>query len=96
MTLSRRELLAAAGAGAILAALPVTRASADGALPDLSTLPPGAPDRRLFAPEEQRYAPYLMIPAPMVNDIADTDPETYGFFAGGWWRSPAAPYNARV
>ncbi|GAA2212208.1 hypothetical protein GCM10009850_076700 [Nonomuraea monospora] len=27
----------------------------------------------------------------MVNDMADS-----GFLAGGWWRSPAAPYNARV
>ena len=27
----------------------------------------------------------------MVDDIDDS-----GFFAGGWWRSPAASYNARV
>ncbi|MGH3648027.1 MAG: hypothetical protein ACRDTM_12730 [Micromonosporaceae bacterium] len=93
---SRRGLLAAAGGAAVLAALPPGRALATETLPDLAPLPPGAPDRALFAPAEQRYAPYLMILAPMVNDIADTDPDTYGFFGGGWWRTPAAPYNARV
>ncbi|WP_433175429.1 hypothetical protein [Actinoallomurus sp. CA-150999] len=91
--LTRRGLLAAAGGAALLAALPASRAGATaaGSLPDLAPLPPGAPNRRLFAPVEQRYAPYLMILAPMVDDIDDG-----GFFAGGWWRTPAAPYNARV
>jgi hypothetical protein len=93
MSLSRRTLFAAAGGAAVLAAFPA-KGYADGTLPDLAPLPPGAPDRRLFAPAEQRYAPYLMILAPMVNDISDED--SYGFFAGGWWRTPAAPYNARV
>ncbi|WP_329240490.1 hypothetical protein OG417_40525 [Actinoallomurus sp. NBC_01490] len=91
--LSRRGLLAAAGGAALLATLPLSRAgaSAPGALPDLAPLPPGAPDRTLFAPAEQRYAPYLVTLAPMVDDMDDD-----GFFAGGWWRSPAASYNARV
>ena len=30
----------------------------------------------------------------MTNDIVDTDP--YGFMGGGWWRTPAQPFNARV
>ncbi|MGI5228028.1 hypothetical protein [Actinoallomurus sp. CA-142502] len=91
--LSRRGLLTTAGGAALLVALPVSRAgaSAPGALPDLAPLPPGAPDRKVFAPAEQRYAPYLVTLAPMVDDMDDD-----GFFAGGWWRSPAAPYNARV
>jgi hypothetical protein len=89
-------MLTAAGGAALLAALPLSRAAiaASGPLPDLAPLPPGAPNRKLFTPVEQRYAPYLMTLAPMVNDIDDKN--AYGFFAGGWWRTPAAPYNARV
>ncbi|MFI9559526.1 hypothetical protein [Nonomuraea endophytica] len=48
-------------------------------------------NRRSFAPHEQRFAPYLATLAPMVDDMDDS-----GFFAGGWWRMPAEPYNARV
>jgi hypothetical protein len=96
MRLSRRGLFAATGAAVALVALPREPVLASDTLPDLAPLPPGAPDRTLFAPAEQRYAPYLMVLAPMVNDIVDTDPDTYGFLAGGWWRTPAAPYNARV
>ncbi|MBT2229376.1 hypothetical protein [Nonomuraea sp. NEAU-A123] len=87
--LSRRTLLRAA---ALLPAVPVLMpgtAYASAAIPDLAPLP--GLDRRLFAPHEQRFAPYLATLAPMVNDMDDT-----GFFAGGWWRSPSAPYNARV
>ncbi|WP_220505642.1 hypothetical protein [Microbispora sp. H10830] len=98
--IGRRGLLAAAGGAMLLAALPArarrAAAATTGPLPDLAALPAGAPDRRLFAPIEQRYAPYLMILAPMVKDIEDADPATYGFFKGGWWRTPSAPYNARV
>jgi hypothetical protein len=57
----------------------------------LQPLPAGAPDRRLFSPLEQRFAPYLATLAPMVNDI-----DSSGFMAGGWWRTPAQPFNARV
>ncbi|WP_217708786.1 hypothetical protein [Nonomuraea rhodomycinica] len=85
--LTRRTLLTGAGAAALSAALPTGRAEALA----LATLPPGAPDRRLFAPAEQRFATYLTTLAPMVHDM-----DASGFFAGGWWRSPAAPYNARV
>ncbi|MFE3451855.1 hypothetical protein ACFXJ8_23335 [Nonomuraea sp. NPDC059194] len=80
-------LLTGAGAAALVAALPTGRAEALA----LATLPPGAPDRRLFAPAEQRFATYLTTLAPMVHDM-----DASGFFAGGWWRNPAAPYNARV
>ncbi|HUR07294.1 MAG TPA: hypothetical protein VM347_32440 [Nonomuraea sp.] len=85
--LSRRTLLRAA---ALLPAVPVLMpGTASAAIPDLPQLP--ALDRTLFAPHEQRFAPYLATLAPMVDDMDDT-----GFFAGGWWRKPAAPYNARV
>ncbi|MFD4861911.1 hypothetical protein [Streptomyces atratus] len=97
--LSRRALLGAAGAAALLTALPARPAGAtEGttALPLLDPLPPGLPDRTLFAPEEQRYAPYLVTLAPMANDIEDADPATYGWFKGGWWRTPDEPYNARI
>ncbi|WP_197288785.1 hypothetical protein [Nocardia sp. NRRL S-836] len=82
---SRRSLIAGATAAGLLAALP-GRALA------LPAPPPAGPlDRRLFAPEEQRFAPYLLAVSPMVADMTSG-----GFFAGGWWRSPAATYNARV
>lgn len=88
---SRRAILTAAGAAGLAAALPAPHALAAGTLPTLPSLPPGAPSRRAFAPDEQLYAPYLVSLAPMVNDIEDN-----GFMGGGWWRSPAAPYNTRV
>ncbi|MGW0737204.1 hypothetical protein [Streptomyces sp. NPDC002851] len=95
--LSRRALLAAAGGAALLTAVPTkAEASKAAGLPLLEPLPQGAPDRAQFAPEEQRYAAYLVILAPMANDIEDSDPATYGWFTGGWWRTPAEPYNARI
>jgi hypothetical protein len=96
---TRRAVLTAAAATALAPAIaPLTARAAPtaGLLPKLSGLPPGAPDRGLFAPLEQRIAGYLAILAPMTNDIVDADPATYGFMAGGWWRTPAQPYNARV
>jgi hypothetical protein len=84
--LSRRTLLRAA---ALLPAVPVL-APGTASAATIPSLPP-ALDRTSFAPHEQRFAPYLATLAPMVNDLDDS-----GFFAGGWWRTPAAPYNARV
>ncbi|SES22979.1 hypothetical protein SAMN05216188_12728 [Lentzea xinjiangensis] len=81
---SRRSLITGATAIGLLATMP----SAALALP---APPPVTPDRRSFAPEEQRFAQYLMLVSPMVADMTGD-----GFFAGGWWRSPNAPYNARV
>lgn len=93
MPVARRTvLLGAAGAG-LAPALMSAPARAAG-LPLLASLPAGEPDRRLFAPGEQRFAGYLVTLAPMTNDIVDTDP--YGFMGGGWWRTPAQPFNARV
>ncbi|MEU4645757.1 hypothetical protein [Micromonospora sp. NPDC023814] len=65
-------------------------------LPLLAPLPAGAPDRTLFTPPEQRFAGYLALLPGITNDIEDRDPASYGFMTGGWWRKPAAPYNARV
>ncbi|ONI68493.1 hypothetical protein BWI15_36480 [Kribbella sp. ALI-6-A] len=99
MPLTRRALLTTAAAVAATPALPSMIQSAhaaEGPLPLLQPLPPGAPDRRLFAPLEQRFAGYLAILAPMSNDIVDSDPASYGFMAGGWWRTPAQPFNSRV
>ncbi|MEO3764096.1 hypothetical protein [Streptomyces sp. B8F3] len=89
--LSRRVLITAAGAAGLAAAMPAPHALAAGTLPTLPPLPPGAPSRRAFAADEQLYAPYLVSLAQMANDVEDD-----GFMGGGWWRSPAAPYNTRV
>lgn len=95
--LSRRALLGAVGGAALLTALPAEAVGGTRTgLPLLEPLPAGAPDRTLFAPHEQRFAPYLVILAPMANEIEDTDPATYGWFTGGWWRTPNVPYNARI
>ncbi|WP_020388046.1 hypothetical protein [Kribbella catacumbae] len=96
MLLNRRTLLAGTAAATLAPALITRPAQATGNLPLLQPLPPGAPDRRLFTPLEQRFAPYLAILAPMTNDIVDTDGPTYGFMAGGWWRTPAQPFNSRI
>ncbi|GLY24275.1 hypothetical protein [Micromonospora sp. NBRC 101691] len=104
-TFRRRALLAAAAGGATLLAVPFralagapettgTSGTAASGLPPLAPLPFGAPDRTLFAPLEQRFAGYLAILPAMTNDISDTT--NRGFMGGGWWRSPNAPYNARV
>ncbi|GAA3483020.1 hypothetical protein [Streptomyces yanii] len=95
-SLSRRALLTAAGAAGLAAALPAPGAVAAGSLPNLAPLPAGTPHRRAFADEEQRFAPYLVSLAQMVNDIEGNNPSTFGFMSGGWWRTPSAPYNARV
>ncbi|SEE86218.1 hypothetical protein [Ruania alba] len=67
-----------------------------GPLPPVSALPAGAPDRQAFAPEEQRLAYYLVTLADIANDVDDSDTELRGFIHGGWWRSPDAPFNARI
>lgn len=81
---SRRSLITGATAIGLLATLP-TPAHA------LPAPPPVTPDRRAFAPGEQRFAQYLMLVSPMVADMNSS-----GFFGGGWWRSPNVSYNARV
>jgi hypothetical protein len=95
MSLKRRSLLLGTAGASLLPAMTLP-ARAAAVLPLVPGLPTSAPDRRLFAPLEQRFAGYLVILAPMANDIVDTDPATYGFMAGGWWRTPAQPFNARV
>lgn len=104
--ITRRTLLTGAGAGALLVAIgpdwrnrdasaAVAAVNASG-LPLVESLPPGAPDRTAFALEEQRLAPYLVTLSTMVNEIVDDDEETYGWMAGGWWRTPVEPFNARI
>ncbi|MDT5037827.1 MAG: hypothetical protein QOE03_3012 [Micromonosporaceae bacterium] len=106
--LSRRALLSAAAGAAAVAAVP-SAAFADPApggpgvapsefppLPPIAPLPAGAPVRTMFSPAEQRFAGYLAILPAMTNDIDDTNPDTYGWFRGGWWRDPSGPTNARV
>ncbi|MEU0883772.1 hypothetical protein ABZ345_34645 [Lentzea sp. NPDC005914] len=81
---SRRSLITGATAIGLLATLP-TSAHA------LPAPPPVTPNRHSFAPNEQRFAQYLMLVSPMVADM-----DSSGFFGGGWWRSPNVSYNARV
>lgn len=65
-------------------------------LPLVSRLLPDAPDRGLFAPEEQVYAGYLMIVADLANSVVDDDPKTYGWMSDGWWRTPTDPRDPRI
>ena len=81
---SRRSLITGATAIGLLATLPASAHA-------LPAPPPVTPNRRSFAPDEQRFAQYLMLVSPMVADMNSS-----GFFGGGWWRSPNASYNARV
>ncbi len=94
MPLARRTLLASLGLLALgrtaSASVPVPA----GSFPLLPPLPASAPDRRLFAPLEQRFGGYLAILPGMTNDISTVDP--VGFMGGNWWRTPNAPYNSRV
>lgn len=103
LSLSRRQLLIGIATGTAGVALvlntsqPATAApSAGGPLTEITPLPPGMPDRTTFAGVEQRLAPYLAVLAPLANGVEDEDQATYGFMRGGFWRSPAAPFNARV
>lgn len=101
---ARRSLLVGGIAGlgaAVLATHGASPAFAD----ELATQGPLAPvdpldasqlRRASFAPAEQRYAPYLVTLASMANDIDDSDTDLRGFMAGGWWRTPAQPFNARI
>jgi hypothetical protein len=103
---TRRTLLTATGAAGLgLFATGAGTPAAAAAEPDVGTLaalaqvpslPAGAPVRSQFAPNEQLYAAFLAITAPMANNINDTDTADRGFMGGGWWRDPNAPYNARV
>ncbi|TDE94880.1 hypothetical protein EXU48_08815 [Occultella glacieicola] len=90
-----------AAAGSVFAgapfALPAHGApSSAGPLPPVAALPDGQPDRTSFEPAEQRFATFLVTLADIANDVDDTDTELRGFIHGGWWRSPAEPFNARI
>jgi hypothetical protein len=101
--LSRRTMLsgaaaaAAAGLFAQTVAAPRARATSTGTvLPLVDELPAGAPDRTLFVPEEQIFAPYLLLVAPLANSVVDDDTEVYGWMEDGWWRTPNHPRNSRI
>lgn len=102
--LSRRHALIGMATGTVALALALntprsafaTETTAAGPLTEVAALPTGAPDRAMFAAAEQRLAPYLAVLAPLANGVEDEDATTYGFMRGGFWRSPAEPFNARV
>lgn len=100
--LSRRGLLGGIGAATFAAlavqaghAPPSTATSAGTVLPLVDPLPAGAPDRAAFEPDEQVFAAYLMILAPLANSVRDLDP-SYGWMEDGWQRTPNEPFNARI
>lgn len=95
--ISRRAVIAGSAAAAALALVSLERprrANAD----ELSLVagPAAAPDRTAFAPEEQVLADYLVILAAMANDIVTDGSTRHGWMAGGWWRTPSEPFNARI
>ncbi|MGG7462843.1 hypothetical protein [Plantibacter sp. YIM 135347] len=88
-----------AGRTSSAAAAPLTTGAAATTLDDAFPLVPelaSAPDRTAFAPTEQVLADYLVIVAAMANDIVTDGGATHGWMSGGWWRTPAEPFNARV
>lgn len=99
---SRRQFLVGMAAGTAGVALgmnasqPAAAMPSTGPLSEVAPLPPGRPDRRAFVDAEQRLAPYLAVLAPLANGVEDENQATRGFITGGFWRSPAAPFNARV
>ena len=102
-TISRRQALIGMATGTVAIALALNAprpamaaTSLAGPLAEVAPLPPGAPDRTLFAAAEQRLAPYLAVLAPLANGVVDDDQDTYGFMGGDFWRSPAPTFNARV
>jgi hypothetical protein len=95
-------MLAAAAGTAGLGLLGVRASVASAAAPALAPLatvpllPAGAPVRSQFTPDEQVYAGFLAILAPMANAMDDSDTASRGFLGGGWWRDPNNASNARV
>lgn len=101
--LSRRGFLGgvtAASAAALLAQLgtaaPSFATSEGTVLPLVEPLPDGAPDRTLFAENEQVFAAYLMILSPLANSVVDDDEDLFGWMEDGWQRLPNQPFNARI
>lgn len=66
------------------------------AYPLVPALDPASVNRRLFDDSEQVFAGYLLIVAPLANDIVVDGSSLHGWMAGGWWRTPIQPYNARI
>lgn len=104
--LSRRRLAQYTAAAAAATAL-TSRAAAGAtprrapaaaakALPELAPLPASTPRRADVAPAEQRLASYLATLPDLANAVEDTDPDTYGYITGGWWRDWPNTFNARV
>ncbi|WP_168217707.1 hypothetical protein [Occultella kanbiaonis] len=90
-----------AAAGSALAGIPFAlpahgAPSSAGPLAPVPPLGAGGPDRSAFEPAEQRFATFLVTLADIANDVDDSDTELRGFIRGGWWRSPAEPFNARI
>ncbi|ACQ78454.1 hypothetical protein Bcav_0189 [Beutenbergia cavernae DSM 12333] len=101
--LSRRGFLGGVGAASLATfaaqglAAPSAFATSEGTvLPLVAALPDGEPDRTLFAPNEQVFAAYLMILAPLANSVIDDDEELFGWMEDGWQRLPNEPFNARI
>ena len=104
---TRRTLLTAAAGAAALAGVPASLLAGPASpafaaqpgvpLDPIAPLPVGTPVRSAFLPAEQRFAAYLATLPGITNDIdTGTDPDTYGWLAGGWSRTPTGPTNARV
>ncbi|WP_420111277.1 hypothetical protein, partial [Pseudactinotalea sp.] len=100
--ISRRALLGIGAAGLVAGSVALSgqrpaQATSEGTvLPLVTPLPAGAPDRTLFAPNEQVLGSYLMILAPLANSVVDDDPELFGWMEDGWWRTPNDPINSRI
>ncbi|WP_154792125.1 hypothetical protein [Occultella kanbiaonis] len=100
---SRRTLLrmSAAGVAGIALAAQARPAAADIGdvltlpIPDMDPYDIATLDRSLFTPQEQRITQYFVSLADIANNMEDTDPETVGWFNGGYSAYAPDPWNAR-
>lgn len=100
---SRRTLLrlSAAGLAGIALTAQMRQAHADIGdaitlpIPDMDPYDIASLDRSLFSPQEQRITQYFVSLADIANNMEDTDPDTVGWFNGGYSFYAPDPWNAR-
>ncbi|PZF84827.1 hypothetical protein [Jiangella anatolica] len=89
-------LVLGSNAGTAAAKPAASAAAAGGPLAPVAPYDPATLVRGQFAPEEQRLARFLVTLPDLANKMDLENEETYGWFNGGYWRTPLVPYNANI